>query len=119
MKTLLEIATEKIISLRHYPPDKKEPILPQLMFMVFNEEDKGAYELGLSDNQRDDLQKEILAMLHYTDRQVKAMLYLEEEELEEAAARDLQAAQTEEEIRQVLIVDLLMSAMEQGSIPDD
>ena len=116
MKTLVEIATEKLKLLRVYPRPE-QAILPQLMSAVYNEEE--GYDLGLSDNQRDDLLKEIQAMLHYTDRQVKAMLYLEEEELEEAAARDLQAAQTEEEIRQVLIVDVLMSAMEQGTPPDD
>ncbi|MDO9581205.1 MAG: hypothetical protein Q7J06_11705 [Bacteroidales bacterium] len=105
MKKLLEIATEKLRSLQHHPPDKKEPILAQLIHhLVFSQESAGdGTELELT----------VLALMDLSEKALHHFLFgwCTEGEEEEHITKFLEEATTEDEIYEVIIEDLLMTAM--------
>lgn len=97
MKTLLEIATEKL-KLLHLIPVREESVLGQLMLALVDPD----YE--------EELYREVLALSEKTDHQVCWMMYLDNPETLADLIKNLKMAMTKEEIRDVLIDDLLMSA---------
>lgn len=112
MKPLLEIVTEKLISLQHYPPDKGIPILAQLLnHLVFNQETTGnGTELELT----------VLALLTHSDKTVHNYLFSDdpEGEQEKWIATLLDSATTEDEIYEVMIDNLLLTAMMEWEEPE-
>jgi hypothetical protein len=111
MKTLLEIATDKLSRL-NVLVNKEFSILPQLMLAVFNEETKDNLDLNMYDRQ--DMEQEVLLLLNYSDKAVKVMLGLQDRERELEITQMLSKATTEDQIREVLISELLFEAMRQN-----
>jgi hypothetical protein len=117
MNTLLEIATDKLNSL-YVPVNKELSILPQLMLAVFNEETKDNLDLNMYDRQ--DMEQEIQSLLTYSDKAVRVMLGLQDREREREISQMLSKASTDDQIREVLISELLFEAMRQnlGNFPN-
>jgi hypothetical protein len=112
MKPLLEIAKEKLES-RFGGVTPTWSILPQLMLSVFNEETPDDLDLNIYDRQ--EMEQEISFLLNYSDKAVLIMLGLRDPEREEDITRMLSEAKTEEEIRDVVIMELLFEAMRNNS----
>jgi hypothetical protein len=112
MKTLVEIATEKLISLQHYPPDKGKPILAQLInHLVFNQESAG---------DGTELEQIVLKLMDLSDKALHHFLFRDdpEREQEEWIAKLLEKATTEDEIYEVMIDDLLKPVMMESEEPE-
>lgn len=105
MKSLLELAMEKLIFL-HNPPIKGQSVLGQLMLAVLTEEDE------------EDIYREVDNLTRHSDQQVQAMLYLRDQESLQDLMRDLQRAVTRDDLREVMIDDLLMSARIERQEPE-
>lgn len=108
MRTLLEIANEKLKLLRVYQRSD-QAILPQLMLRVFNEETPDDLNLNMYD--RNDMEQEVIALLEYSDKQVMIMLHLTDPEREQEIATLLIKTETTDQIREVMIMEVLFEAM--------
>jgi hypothetical protein len=112
MEPLLEIAKDKLRAL-YIPYDKSEPVLAQLMMAVFNEETPD--DLGLNMYDRNDMEQIILDLLWYhSDESVHKWLHLIDEERGQDAIRMLSEAKTIDQIRDVIIMDILYFAMSEN-----
>jgi hypothetical protein len=112
MKTLLEIVSEKLESLQHYPPDEGIPILAQLMnHLVYNQETAG-----------DDTKLEltVLTLMTHSVKTVHHYLFSADPEgkQEQWMATLLNSAITEDEIYEVMIDNLLQIAMTEWEEPE-
>jgi hypothetical protein len=108
MKPLLEIAKDKLDNL-DFPVREGWSILPQLMLLVFNEETPDNLDLNIYDRQ--EMEDKVMALLNYSDKAVWIMLGLNNKEREEEIQENLLKATTSDEIRDVLIADLLYNSM--------
>jgi hypothetical protein len=115
MKSFLRIAKEKFESLGG-SINPNCSILGQLMMRVFNEDTPD--DLGLNMYDRQEMETEISFLLFYSDRRVWIMLGLDDPEREEDIARMLLEAKAEEEIRDVVIMELLYEAMRDEDFPN-
>jgi hypothetical protein len=112
MKSLIEIAKEKLDSL-NMEISQGMSLLPQLMLAVFNEETPDDLDLNMYD--RNDMEQEIIHLLNRSDKAVWVMLGLNNPEREEDITRMLSEAVTIEQIREVMIMELLYEAMSENS----
>jgi hypothetical protein len=112
MKPLLEIAKDKLDNL-DFPVREGWSILPQLMLLVFNEETPDNLDLNIYDRQ--EMEDKVMALLNYSDKAVWIMLGLNNKEREEEIQENLLKAKTRDEIRDVLIADLLYNSMAETS----
>jgi hypothetical protein len=111
MNILINVAKEKLDQLQ-FPINEKSPILPQLMLAVFNEETP--YELNLNMGDRASMEQQIFELMDYSDDEVIIWLNLQEEESQEQFADLLKQSKSEEEIREVLILEILFEAMREN-----
>ena len=110
-KDILEIAREKLEELG-LPPNPLLPALPHLMLAVFNEETPDNFDLNMYDRQ--DMENEISAMLQYSDKAVLRMLGLHDQDKYDQVREQLEKANTVEEIRYLLVGEVLYEAMSEN-----
>jgi hypothetical protein len=115
IKSLLKIGKEKLESLGG-SINPNCSILGQLMIRVFNEETPDDLDLNMYD--RNEMELEVSSLLYYSDPKVWIMLGLDDPERQEDITRMLSQANTEEEIRQVMIMELLYEAMRDEDFPN-
>ncbi len=108
MKTLNETIKDKLFDLR-MGVNPEQALLPQLMLAVFNEETPDNLAIGIYDRQ--EMQDEVISLLRYSNKQVEIMLGLTEQEYQQELARQIQQAQTDDQLRDVLIMDFLYEVM--------
>lgn len=108
METINKIAREKLLKMQ-VAPIEGYSLLPQLMFTVFNLETEDELEIGMYD--RDLMWQEVDLLQRYNDRAVQIMLGLEDEGDRKRLAKALQDAKTDEDLREILIADLLYNRM--------
>jgi hypothetical protein len=108
MKKLNKTIKDRLEQLR-VPADEDQALLPQLMLTIFNEETPDNLVIGIYDRQ--EMEDEIFSLLRYSNKAVEIMLELEDQEVQEDLARRIEEAPTEEELREVLIMDLLYEVM--------
>lgn len=105
---LLEIAKDKIKILYGYH-DPSDPVFTTLMLAVFNFDNPGDLPLNMED------ETEMLHIVNklqdYKDQAVLKWLGLEDEIRLRQITEDLEEAQTEDDLRDVLIMDLMFEAM--------
>lgn len=111
MKTLLEVAKKKL-DLLNVETNPEFSILAQLMMAVFNEETPDDLDLNMYD--RNGMEQEILALLDYSDKAVFVMLGLRDLERQRQIEQMLEEAKTENQIREVLIMELLYESMREN-----
>lgn len=104
MGKLTEIAQEKLKLLGVPISNPRLSIIPQLMLTVFNIDNMD--QVGFHPDETDDLLQEVLDLSYLPDLKVEAYLAPDEETMEDAI-RLLEEAITEDDIRHVLMVELL------------
>ncbi len=112
MKTLQEVVNDKLINVLGIYPTPGWSILPQLMMTVFNEEIPDNLPLNMYDRQ--EMEQEVQALLTYSDKAVRVMLGLHKEDREQELIQQLEQAKTEEQLREILIMDLLYQSMSEN-----
>jgi len=111
MKNLLQISREKLESMGgtinpHYS------IIPQLMLAVFNSEEQDNLEMAMET--REDMEQEVLFMMEMKDQVVLNLLAPNQED-QEFLIQEISQAKTPDELRDVLIVELLQTKMMENS----
>jgi hypothetical protein len=115
MEVLLKVALEKLDNL-NVPVNRSQPVLPQLMLAVFNEETPD--ELEMKPSLRQELEQEAILLLNYSNKSVQRILNLVKKDRIQEILQKLMLAKTECQLREVLIIDLLYMALHEISEPD-
>ena len=110
MEEILKIAKEWLAKLQ--VPENGMPILPLLMLAVFNEETQDGLELNLYD--REQMRQEIISLALYSDNQVPSLLGLTDPERRQEVLKMLRKAKTQDQLREVLIMEVLYEAMRES-----
>jgi len=108
METINKIVLQKLEE-RQLMPITGYALLPQLMFTVFNLETPDDLEIGMYD--RNLMYQEVDLLQRYNDRAIMIMLGLEDQVDRKRLAIALREAKTDEELREILIADLLYNRM--------